>query len=403
MTDKKCANKDRTSELINYNDILTLKINLKIAKTEMEKLEKKVNLAIRNDKPIGHIERLETELGVKRREYMELSLTYKQCVGDIFERLVLEGDFNLTSTCIARILDTTTDYVTRKLKTEIEYINLPLELFNLNEAILENKNIDVYKSHIYRDKMLFFSKKSFIEFLKNNLYEVGEKDIYPFDISPFLNSINGGVDLDHLTMLVSMFINKYTKSYEYENPVLYQTASDIANSNIDLVRSSTIKRFLEVEFASYKSMCIKDDILDKYDLDAIDDIEHNNKKAFNDYKQLESYYYMNRRGDILTYKNVITVQDVQVNRYMATKPHIKYHLKTGDSSKPVALFFIKEDEGTYSSGKYDGRRKFYISLEDGSVKIALDKASVKINLEENLNKFLLNNYNPELKGEDIDE
>lgn len=403
MTDKKCANKDRTSELINYNDILTLKINLKIAKTEMEKLEKKVNLAIRNDKPIGHIERLEAELGVKRREYMELSLTYKQCVGDIFERLVLEGDFNLTSTCIARILDTTTDYVTRKLKTDIEYINLPLELFNLNEVILENQNIDVYKSHIYRDKMLFFSKTSFIEFLKNNLYEVSEKNIYPFDISPFLKSINGEVDLDYLTVLVSKFINKYTKSYEYENPVLYETASDIANSNIDLVRSSTIKRFLEDKFKFHKSMCIEDDILNKYDLDTIEDIDYNNEKAFNDYKQLEGYYYMNRDMDILSYKNVITVQDVQVNRYMATKPHIKYHLKTGDSSKPVALFFIKEDEGTYSSGKYDGRRKFYISLEDGSVKIALDKASVKINLEENLNKFLLNNYNPELKGEDIDE
>lgn len=403
MTDKKCANKDRSSELIDYNGILTLKRDLKIAKTEMEKLEKKINLAVRNDKPIGHIERLETELGVKRREYMDLSLTYKQCVGDIFEQLVLEGDFNLTSTCIARILDTTTDYVTRKLKTEIEYINLPLELFNLNEVILENKNIDVYKSHIYRDKMLFFSKTSFIEFLKSNLYEVSEKNIYPFDISPFLNSINGEVDLDYLTVLVSKFINKYTKSYEYENPVLYETASDIANSNIDLVRSSTIKRFLEDKFKFHKSMCIEDDILDKYDLDTIEDIENNNEKAFNDYKQLEGYYYMNRDMDILSYKNVITVQDVQVNRYMATKPHIKYHLKTGDSSKPVALFFIKEDEGTYSSSKYDGRRKFYISLEYGLVRIALDKASVKINLEENLNKFLLNNYNPELKGEDIDE
>lgn len=393
MDTKKCANKDKTKDFFNLDIILDLRKDIKNSRKNIYSLEKKLEHVLeKRNNPDSIREKLINE-NLKYEKHLN---KYESYVDSKFFDLVINGDFNLTSTCIARILDTTNDYVTRNLKSKIEYIYLPLKLFNVNDILYRNKEIEVYKHNIYKDKELFFSESSFLKFIKNNIYEVGDKVIYPFDISKFFETVTDEIDLDQLCRLISKFINKYTKTYEYESPISYETALSIVNSDIDLVRSSTVKRFLEHNAKTHKLLAINNAIMRKYDLESIEDVI-DNESAFIDFVNSKEYYYDNHTSEIIKYKNVIPVQDIQVNRYLAKIPHVKYHLKTEDSSKPIALFDIKENEIKVSKNKYDGSRNFTINTEFNLVKIALDKTCNKDNIEKELNEFLLSNYNPRQK------
>ena len=391
MEDKKCANRDKTEEYFNINNLLKLKRQMKNLNTKLEQLKGFTS----NVSDPSKLEKIQIQIGELNSEYRLLRNTLYVTASEEFKTCVLDGDFCLTGTCIANILDTTTDYVLRKLKTEVDYVHLPLKVINIRKLLDRADeigvidNLDTFKSFVYMSKEIFFSKNSFIEFLKNNLYEVGKKSVFSVQISDFVNKTDEDVSYDELEQLVSKFINKYSKSYEYEDSITSEVAKDIVDFKIDLLRSSTLKKYLEEQKKEFLILDFYSSLKIKYNLEDISEIE-NIEECKEELYKFNNYYHTNPFS-FSKYKSVIPIQDIQVNRLVSRMPHVKFHLKTKDNSKPIALFFIKQ-EGVYSKTNYDGSRGFKIDLDSNIVYLNLDASTNEANLKVALNNYLIENY-----------
>ena len=255
------------------------------------------------------------------------------------------------------------------------------------DEVGEIAEIDVFRSFIYRDKEIFFSKSSFIDFLKNNLYEVGKKSLFSVNITDFINKIDEDINYNELEQLVGKFINKYSKNYEYEDSIDEYTAKDIVNFKVDLVRSSTLKKYLEDRKKDFLISGFNRSLEKKYGLSDISDIEKN-EYCIEELSNFNKYYHTNS-FIFSRYKSVIPIQDIQVNRLVSKTSHVKYHLKTKDNSKPIALFYI-EPNTLFSKSNYDGCRGFKIDKD--IVFLNLDASTNEDSLNLALNNYLIKNY-----------
>ena len=117
MEDKKCANKNRTKDYFDIDNLVKLKEQIINLKKQLEKLNKNIKNERLND---SDREKLEIKIGELYSELSLIKQTLYTRASKSFNDCVIKGDFCLTGTCIANILDTTTDYVLRKLKSEVD-------------------------------------------------------------------------------------------------------------------------------------------------------------------------------------------------------------------------------------------------------------------------------------------
>ncbi len=337
------------------------------------------------------------------KKYSDLIVEYQEEIDELsreiesntvtpFLKTVVNGDYSLTSTCIAKILDISTDYVTRKLKNHVDHIHLPLKYFDVNKILNERSDISTFEKLVYADKELFFSKYSFIEFLESNLYEVGQKEFYEVNVSVFLGKTDGDINIAALERTILSFLNKYTKVYEYETPVSGDVSKSLADFDIDLVRSSTLKMFLERDMVDFKIHGYQQQLLGEYGLNSIDDF-NKSEDCLSEERRILTYFNSCKKVAFnpLSYKSIVTIQDVQVNRFVSRFEHTKYHLKLENSARPVALFYF-HDFSSFSKINYGALTSCRIDLGNKIVNLNLDTSLIKTNIEKDLNNFLIKNY-----------
>ena len=195
-----------------------------------ELMEEKYDLIkmIRKHEAKGDIEELDKEikqLTETKEECIQRKRTLqKECVTKAFE-----SGYTVTTEDIAIALDSTSDFVTRKLKNDIEHITLPFSC----ENYIDNFNtFNIVNIASFSKKNILFNRECVIDFFREHIYESTASEGFNYAD----NSNRKGLTLEEITHF-SLRDGKWTC-------LSREQAEQILNREIDLIKSTTLKSLI---------------------------------------------------------------------------------------------------------------------------------------------------------------
>lgn len=361
-------------EKIEIDEIKNNLIKLKLKEEDLNKAYKELKKDKSNN--IKEIKQIEKDrlLNLKAIEEMEAEITQKE---DDLVHFAIHNGYDITTEDIAIILDSTTDYVTRKLKQEIEHINI--KKFETEENILNFNKFNILEIYKLDQKSIFFYREDVKEFIKNHLFNVEEKTVK-------LNM--EGIDLDRNTILEESkkYLKEKAKRYKFNTPVTDEIANKIMNKEIVLSKASTVRTLV------YQYKVIKDAIKMKK---IIQKIYKDNLGLIKDEVILEQYKLLNEYTEYerpnFTDKKISIIHDMQVQRYIKANGYTKYNFVY--SNKALALFDTTKAFGKNAADEIeiiaaDDKKLEIDSVENGILTINVPEALIHDNLENEIRNHL---------------
>lgn len=303
-----------------HNSLEVLKQQLK----EMIKLKDKAK----------DIKKIQLEIESLNKSKAKLNIEVDKLEDELTYYAIMNG-YNVTTEDIAIMLDSTTDFVTRKLKDSIEHINV--KPFDASESILNFKKFNILEIQKLDRKGIFFYKEDVKKFIKEHTFNIQEE----VDVEVEIKDMD--INKDDALNKINRYLKSKMKRYEFHTSIDDTTADKILNNEIQLSKASTIKAFVyQAHIDKNCSKMLKQiKRIYKESLFTLDeDILREQINLVKDYKE--------RGRDSLLYKNGAIIHDAQVKRYIENSGYTKYYFIY--SNKAIAL--------------YDTSIKDYSNIED---------------------------------------
>lgn len=349
---------------ISKNKIEEVKNEIK----EIDKEIKNINTELLKDKNNNELIEEKKELVSSKHKLKELQ---NKLESDLVSFAITNG-YDVTTEDVAILLDSTTDFVTRKLKGEIEHINIPFDAYKHISNFNKFNILEIYNLH---KKSIFFYREDFKEFLKKNIFNLDDEVELLFDIS----DIN--LDEDTIIRETEAYLNSKIKKYEFTKHIDDETLEKILSGSIRLSKLSTIKAMVyEMKIINDSSNMEKmiSRICEENLLDIDRDIDIIKKQ----YELIDNFQKKEQRS---LDKKTSIIHDMQVHRFIKSRGYTKYNFV--QSGKGMALYdtTIKNDVDVADE---EERTPVKPSITKGKLKITVLNALVYECIEEDIREYL---------------
>lgn len=348
--------KNRITELKNTEKELdkTIKELLKDKENNQDKLEELENDKLNNSTEIH-----------KTKE-----LLYKE--ENKLVIFAIRNNYDITTEDIAIMLDSTTDFVTRKLKQEIEHINIK---FEAKDHIFDFNKFNITEICKLDQKSIFFNRDDVKEFMKKHLFNVGE------EVLVTLNIENINLDKDKIFEETKKYLKEKSKRYDFHTHIDDETVEKIMNNEIELSKASSIKWIV------YERQFLKNIAKMKK---TVKEIYIDNKGMIKDeviseqYKRIEDY--IEQETSNIFGKKASIIHDMQVQRFIKSRGYTKYNFVY--SNKAIALYDTTKDYYNRDSLNEEQSSKIEEGIYGNTLKIKVLKALIHENLENEIIEHL---------------
>lgn len=348
--------KNRITELKNKEKELdrTIKELLKDKENNQDKLEELENDKLNNSTEILKVKEL------LHKEENNLVI------------FAIRNNYDITTEDIAVMIDSTTDFVTRKLKQEIEHINIK---FEAREHIFDFNKFNVTEICKLDQKSIFFNRDDVKEFMKKHLFNVEEEVLLTLNIE------NINLDKDKIFEETKKYLKEKSKRYDFHTHIDDETVEKIMNNEIELSKASSIK-FIVYERQVLKNIAkmrktIKEIYVDNKGM-IKDEVISEQYKRIDDYIEQES---SNTFG-----KKVSIIHDMQVQRFIKSRGYTKYNFVY--SNKAIALYDTTKNYYDRDSLNEEQSSKIEEGICGNTLKIKALKALIHENLKNEIIEHL---------------
>lgn len=273
-----------------------------------------------------------------------------------------DNGYKLSSDDVAAILSQSAQWVTRELAEQLDYISLikPHIFFSMNFMF------NVMDQQILSKKKYLYSSDSFFTMLLNNLKIVNEK--VPLNI-PELSE-------DEKEMAIQ-YIRELEEGASNESMVDDKIVSKILRKEIVLMNISALKQ----QILKSQILLNAERMQKKLYLGVKLGIVNKDSKKAQEY--LISKYIKDEERNI---KNITTIYNQQVYRFLDSNKHTKYHLYFSDDKEPLVLYSLGSLHDNSTDGQfYIMRNAYYECIEDDILsKVKIQKKDNIINITDRL-------------------
>ena len=356
---------------------MDIKQEVSISKNKIEEVKnkiieidieiKKINSELLKDKHNDDLIEEKKDLLLEKHKLKELQ---EELESDLVIFAINNG-YDVTTEDVAIILDSTTDYVTRKLKQDIEHINIPFDAYKHISDFNKFNILEIYNLH---KKSIFFYKEDFKYFLKKHLFNLEDEVDLFFDIS----DIN--LDADTIIKESEAYLNSKLKKYEFTNHIDDEELEKILNGSIRLSKLSTIKALVyQIKITNDSNNMRK--MISRICEENLLDIERDWDILKKQYKLIDNFY---SKEQMNLDKKTSIIHDMQVHRFIESSGYTKYNFVY--SGKGMALYDTAS--GFDVTDEEVKHKKSSNCINEGKLKIKVLNALAYEGIEDEIRAYL---------------